>query len=507
MNVTRPRALVGSLVAVLGLALSAVLAPASSAAALPTALPRVVNGAPGNPGTYGYLVALLEPTALHARGPFSAQFCGGTLTTPSTVVTAAHCVVDQDNGRIKSPNEVVIANGSSLEVNQLATSAVSAIAVHPSYDIDTATNDVAVLTLAQPFAGAPTIAPVDPSLADRALLAGVHAFVVGWGNTVPGGNSYPRLFRVGELIVMPPETCGRGLDYAIGDTLFTGFGRNDANPASMLCASGITPAGDIIDACQGDSGGPLVATLEGQERLIGIVSWGTDCATSNPGVYTRVARMYDFLSAAGALAGTAPTLAPALTVDPLPGALRVNFSAPPAGGNVTAFAATALDPATGKAINCVAAPTGEGASGSCVIIGLVDGTSYQISAVSGNPLGQSPVSDPVTAVPAPVPTPGRIKHIDRINAGRIQVWSTPSDGSGLEITSEVIVCTPVKGGADRIAAVVAGVAMVRGLKKVAYACQLHVTNSAGTTVSNSIVIKPGSKGTSHLKPGGIQPKP
>lgn len=45
------------------------------------------------------------------------------------------------------------------------------------------------------------------------------------------------------------------------------------------------------DACNGDSGGPLACYVERDPVLMGIVSWGVECARHGTyGVYTRVSR-------------------------------------------------------------------------------------------------------------------------------------------------------------------------------------------------------------------------
>ena len=62
--------------------------------------------------------------------------------------------------------------------------------------------------------------------------------------------------------------------------------------ANMLCATGVSTSGKIVDTCVGDSGGALFVQCAGGETVLaGVVSWGYGCAQADsPGVYTRMSR-------------------------------------------------------------------------------------------------------------------------------------------------------------------------------------------------------------------------
>jgi uncharacterized repeat protein (TIGR01451 family)/CSLREA domain-containing protein len=109
--------------------------------------------------------------------------------------------------------------------------------------------------------------------ADSSLVTpGTTSTVTGWGTTASGGTVSQKLLEV-ELPIITNTDCDNVYFVIIG---------------SMVCAGG-TPAGGT-DSCQGDSGGPLVVRDGGSGwKLLGVVSFGTGCASPNvPGVYTRV---------------------------------------------------------------------------------------------------------------------------------------------------------------------------------------------------------------------------
>lgn len=226
--------------------------------------PRIVGGLPAPVGAYPWIVSLGVAGQPNSVG----HFCGGALLSDRWIVTAAHCVTPNPD-----PTSLKSLAGTNILSSGGKEGTVEKIVVHPNWDRPTFRNDVALIKLAQPVAGAVPIQLVTSAtqpLADPGILA----TVAGWGLTREGGQISNALRHVGVQIVSNP-VCN-------GPQAYSGSITDE-----MFCA-GFVEGGK--DSCQGDSGGPfMVFNGQGGFLLAGVVSWGEGCARPNKfGVYTRI---------------------------------------------------------------------------------------------------------------------------------------------------------------------------------------------------------------------------
>ncbi|CAM5324848.1 Secreted trypsin-like serine protease OS=Streptomyces griseomycini OX=66895 GN=FHS37_002872 PE=3 SV=1 [Streptomyces griseomycini] len=231
-------------------AAAAALLAAPSAAAAPQ---PVVGGTTTTTSAYPFMMQITDAS--------QDQFCGGTLVSPTKVVTAAHCMVGETTSSVR-----VVGGRTYLSGTNGTVARVSGIWIHPDYRRVTRGDDVAVLTLSTPMPYTPVgyVSSSDTSV----YAAGTTARVLGWGTTSSGGKSSDQL-RTATVPTVSDASC-RG-------SYGSRFVQSD-----MVCA-GYSAGG--VDTCQGDSGGPLL--IGG--RLAGITSWGDGCAAAGyPGVYTRL---------------------------------------------------------------------------------------------------------------------------------------------------------------------------------------------------------------------------
>lgn len=161
-------------------------------------------------------------------------------------------------------SEISIRAGSNYYYKGGQSRKVKKLIIHPNYNQSTMENDIALMKLDRPFSLSKNVGIVD--LATKLPAGGKKVSVSGYGTTSTGGDVADYLM-VAIVKYIDYTTCKKRFGSVLKQNI-------------MICA-GIKGK----DSCQGDSGGPM--TFNGQ--LIGVVSWGYDCADPKyPGVYVSV---------------------------------------------------------------------------------------------------------------------------------------------------------------------------------------------------------------------------
>lgn len=226
---------------------------------------------------YPYVAALARGAEADA-----VFFCAGTLVAPRWIATAAHCFFARNGERIGTEGLAAVVGRDRLDaLDKAATIRIDRVVTHPDYDPASQANDIALVRL-ESVAG-PLIAPpaarwdAEPSVA---TALGFGSFYEGRlaGNALsptgsPTAQTFYRLRQAEQQLLDPARCAASGGDSRAGE-------------AGRICT--VAPP---ADACVGDSGGPLVVPRpDGDDRLIGILSFGSGCAVPAPvAIYTQVA--------------------------------------------------------------------------------------------------------------------------------------------------------------------------------------------------------------------------
>ncbi|XP_045581625.1 serine protease 52 [Procambarus clarkii] len=222
---------------------------------------RIVGGGEAEPGEYPWMAKLI------IRDEGRPKECGGSIITFRHVLTAAHCL------NFKNVQVTVVAGEHNVNSDLDGTTQVIKVqnfAVHPEFDPNTLTNDLAVLMLERDLTWNDRVGPVCLSPSNN--YVGQTAVVSGWG-TLSHLGSQPSVLQEVAVEITDHDKCIS--NYKESFITITG---------THVCA-----ASPGKDACQGDSGGPLVMLNGGIWYQVGVVSYGIGCAKAEfPGVYTRV---------------------------------------------------------------------------------------------------------------------------------------------------------------------------------------------------------------------------
>ncbi|MBN1537623.1 MAG: trypsin-like serine protease [Anaerolineales bacterium] len=257
----------------------------------------IVGGSLASVGEYPWQVALVDSSY---SNPNYGQFCAGTLIDEQWVLSAGHCVAENDDS-ISDPDDIDVVLGINVLSEGLYSGSngqrigVDQIYLYPGFNYGSnneVNEDASLLHLKYPAVLntlVSTITLASPSDASQ-TATGVNSTVTGWGATSESGG-YSDALREVQVPIVSYATCMDGYNGAI-----------NLNDAYHLCA-GLAEGGK--DSCYGDSGGPLIVPNGTGWLQAGIVSFGEGCAEPNYyGVYARVSYFKSWIdSTMGLLSG------------------------------------------------------------------------------------------------------------------------------------------------------------------------------------------------------------
>ncbi|XP_030750144.1 chymotrypsin-1-like [Sitophilus oryzae] len=223
--------------------------------------PRIVNGTDAEEGEFPFAVSLRYK---------SRHTCGGTILNEKYILSAAHCVCNNQEPRNSSYYSI------QYGLNKIFPEPINTINISKIYcnqfNSEALIYDSAVLELESPLPDNESWKPV--KLAENFVTAEPqNGLIIGWGKT---GHDKPIsiVLQKLEVDIYDDETCGASM-----------------NNVHHICFGALSGG-----ACNGDSGTALLV----DDMQVGIASFITNkcgiATKKHPNVYSRVSTYYEWIN-------------------------------------------------------------------------------------------------------------------------------------------------------------------------------------------------------------------
>uniref|UniRef100_A0A2M4CZD7 Putative trypsin-like serine protease n=1 Tax=Anopheles darlingi TaxID=43151 RepID=A0A2M4CZD7_ANODA len=245
----------------------------------------IFGGATSAPGMWPWHVAIF-----HRESRRSTSYkCGGTIINKETVLTAHHCVVE--NQRPIAANRLIVRAGVfdlDIRSKTIQEARVFDIISPEGASALDFTDDIAILHMQNQFIYDDYVQPVCIRSIDQDIsqLVGTFGTVVGWGRTEQDATS--DALREAHIPVVSAEDCLRSNRDLFSQVLTT----------KVYCAG----SRNGTSSCNGDSGGGMFFKMNGFWYLRGVTSFSEMdqkksgiCDSSSYVGYTDVAKYLDWL--------------------------------------------------------------------------------------------------------------------------------------------------------------------------------------------------------------------
>lgn len=195
---------------------------------------------------------------------YVSHHCGGSLIAPRWVLTAAHCVLEDESEtrqRIVAPSKLRLFIGGIAQSGKDGRSLkIRSIQTHPEFNWPK--SDIALIELAEAVTDIAPVALNDMDLGNSTQTV----LITGWGLTDNDGTQDSAWLKKLEAPLLPRTLCAQDdfpkqRGYELGP--------------ETLC---IETYQHQTSSCPGDSGGPIFLQQNGHPVQVGVVSWGSACS-------------------------------------------------------------------------------------------------------------------------------------------------------------------------------------------------------------------------------------